>query len=1439
MNFGGARPEVGKKTASRHEVLARAAADRAERAAARERDTAAVILQSWHRGFAAALLARATQLRAFDARLQSTARLKQQLPSGTQLPLPPLCLLARSLAFVLTGRGSSRINNGSLIMASDGALTGAAAVKLRATLSLLLPTLNSATNIPDVQEPEVNTSPADRKASEAASGVPRTLSRMALLAVRLLAAETISRSEAGENSAILADSALADIYRGRGEGSESSREEEEEESAKFSGVSAHNSAASIASSPAAAAAATSGNSAASEGKWGGDLPMSFVLALLPRLGTRTQQQLLTGLHHSSVAGGARGGSLSSITWVSPSALACRPSLLRATVAAMADIVRSGTCSSSGSSKSVSSHAGQPAVEEILSSVSRRRLGDLFLLSCTALIHLSRTDATNGASSLAPEAPEVNPSALAWADAVLCLHPRLVALAVPFGFLAAAANTRCPWLWSALERIHWPALAEDSRPSTPTGLLIGPRHHIESESKSSSTAAAKPRNAGATSSSSSSPLEEVFTTCSRRLRVRRVCNARDLAVTVATARVVNVAGSVEVNKVDTAQATNVRTLSPIRLPHNEREAAAAAKLLGEALLSRAQLCLQRGQSAAAWHDCCRALDLTSVATMSPDLMDSGHDVDADGTGSAEAAEAMADRLAQVRRAAGLRRALSPLAVSARRLRAQVMAPFAEAGTSPQAAAARLADLRAAAAVPASVVGREVRRACRLELEVAEAAQAEIDKAARKVTTKANRQAQAIAREAKKAGRQGAAESSSSSSSEDDEDTKAQAEAKRVRRRAKRERAAERERAQAADEKAAQLAARASTKAATEAQRASQDARLLATAQRHAQAEVDALAAAQLAHRITSMRVGEAESSSAADAAKTQANAAAALEAEAKRLEQESAARVAARAAEDKATARAREEAAVAEREALAEQQRREEAAQRRKDRRAAKAAAAKAAAAAAGEASATQRGAGVSPPAPPVVGLSQASLGDRWWGAIEDDDPISMEPIAELKYPPFDLKELPEEEDDESNAQGGPGRNGGGAGGAGGGGGRQGEARSRGNEKKEGSESGGSGSDVKFWFDGRLLAHWLVSTGTFLHPTTRQPVSRRTCARLDTYLARHRLVKQPAVVKMFDLCAPSQGRSSALPSDEADGATSDGSGDRERRRLAVTTREALRRDASRLLEQFFAGGGDDDDVMQGRISSRSGSGSGSGHGGGLVDDDDGDASLADESAAAARRAHARSQRFLLHSTLDFPALPVAAPPLPPPPPSNNQTLQASSPLSQPAAEVGPMSVSTSVSALGAGAAANATPLYANLTHWLDAADLHASGGVRALESALAAFAPGVACALVPLSLWRSLSTMFPRRYSLATPEAASRFLVVDDDVAFSGSGGGGFNGGGCPQVLDHLKHFASKVVTNDATGRCHRMLLAESALALRDANAAFIACRTQPYLLAAGSAFVLL
>ena len=59
---------------SRQEVLAQAAADRAQRAAARQRDEAALKLQAWRRGCIAAHAAGAAQLQAFDARLQGVAR---------------------------------------------------------------------------------------------------------------------------------------------------------------------------------------------------------------------------------------------------------------------------------------------------------------------------------------------------------------------------------------------------------------------------------------------------------------------------------------------------------------------------------------------------------------------------------------------------------------------------------------------------------------------------------------------------------------------------------------------------------------------------------------------------------------------------------------------------------------------------------------------------------------------------------------------------------------------------------------------------------------------------------------------------------------------------------------------------------------------------------------------------------------------------------------------------------------------------------------------------------------------------------------------------------------------------------------------------------------------------------------------------------------------
>ena len=87
-------------------------------------------LQVWRRGYTAARAARAAQLQAFDARLQGVARVKQQLPPGFRLPLSALCLLARSLVFALTARSSSGGRRSEL--------AGAAAVKLRATLSLLL-----------------------------------------------------------------------------------------------------------------------------------------------------------------------------------------------------------------------------------------------------------------------------------------------------------------------------------------------------------------------------------------------------------------------------------------------------------------------------------------------------------------------------------------------------------------------------------------------------------------------------------------------------------------------------------------------------------------------------------------------------------------------------------------------------------------------------------------------------------------------------------------------------------------------------------------------------------------------------------------------------------------------------------------------------------------------------------------------------------------------------------------------------------------------------------------------------------------------------------------------------------------------------------------------------------------------------------------------------
>jgi hypothetical protein len=72
------------------------------------------------------------------------------------------------------------------------------------------------------------------------------------------------------------------------------------------------------------------------------------------------------------------------------------------------------------------------------------------------------------------------------------------------------------------------------------------------------------------------------------------------------------------------------------------------------------------------------------------------------------------------------------------------------------------------------------------------------------------------------------------------------------------------------------------------------------------------------------------------------------------------------------------------------------------------------------------------------------------------DPISLEPLADLPYPPFILRADP--------------------------------ARSTQNDA----------------FDGNMLASYLVSTGRFEHPFSRRQLRRDECIELDLYLRRHRL-----------------------------------------------------------------------------------------------------------------------------------------------------------------------------------------------------------------------------------------------------------------------------------------------------------------------------------------------
>ena len=88
---------------------------------------------------------------------------------------------------------------------------------------------------------------------------------------------------------------------------------------------------------------------------------------------------------------------------------------------------------------------------------------------------------------------------------------------------------------------------------------------------------------------------------------------------------------------------------------------------------------------------------------------------------------------------------------------------------------------------------------------------------------------------------------------------------------------------------------------------------------------------------------------------------------------------------------------------------------------------------------------------------------KWWliELASVVDPISLDPIRLLKYPPFNLP---------SNLD---------------------------------SENSGSAAPND-WYDGALLASYLVSTGNFTHPISRRELMLSECEALDRYLQEHHL-----------------------------------------------------------------------------------------------------------------------------------------------------------------------------------------------------------------------------------------------------------------------------------------------------------------------------------------------
>ena len=127
--------------------------------------------------------------------------------------------------------------------------------------------------------------------------------------------------------------------------------------------------------------------------------------------------------------------------------------------------------------------------------------------------------------------------------------------------------------------------------------------------------------------------------------------------------------------------------------------------------------------------------------------------------------------------------------------------------------------------------------------------------------------------------------------------------------------------------------------------------------------------------------------------------------------------------------------------------------------------------------------------------------NRWWARelASAIDPISLDPIRTMRYPPFELRADIVQSHNDSD-----------------------------------------------WFDGAVLASYLVSTGNFTHPMSRRELERDECSALDAYLKEHRL-QGGGVANAHD-----------LRDDYAKGSPPEGS------QLAT-----MRAEADQILQSFFA------------------------------------------------------------------------------------------------------------------------------------------------------------------------------------------------------------------------------------------------------------------------------